>query len=293
MKHDYILGVDIGGSHLTAVLVSQQTQTFRSDSYIRIRIDSHGSADEIITTWCNAIASIFEKYEISDRRMGIAMPGPFNYEKGISLIKELDKYDSLYGLNIKNILAERLHMSPNSILMMNDAAGFLRGEMYSGCGKGFRDAIGVTLGTGTGTAIHHGVTTTDANLGPSSFMESITDNYFSTRWFVKRYAQLTGIVVKDVKELSALHGVDSDASLVFTEFVSNFSLFLSNFIMKESPEVVILGGNIMHCSDLFLKNLEQKLKSMQIPTPIIKAQLGEKAAILGAANLFAHNTVMS
>lgn len=293
MKHAYILGVDIGGSHLTAVLVSQQTQTFRSDSYIRIRIDSHGSADEIITTWCNAIASIFEKYEISDRRVGIAMPGPFNYEKGISLIKELDKYDSLYGLNIKNILAERLHMSPNSILMMNDAAGFLRGEMYGGCGKGFRDAIGVTLGTGTGTAIHHGVTTTDANLGPSSFMESIADNYFSTRWFVKRYAQLTGIVVKDVKELSALHGVDSDASLVFTEFVSNFSLFLSNFIMKESPEIVILGGNIMHCSDLFLKNLEQKLKSMQIPTPIIKAQLGEKAAILGAANLFAHTTVMS
>ena len=36
--------------------------------------------------------------------IGIAIPGPFDYGNGISLIKDLEKYESLYGTNIKETL---------------------------------------------------------------------------------------------------------------------------------------------------------------------------------------------
>ncbi len=60
------------------------------------------------------------------------MPGPFDYEKGISFIKDQNKYESLYGLNVKEMMAERLGVSTDHIRLMNDAGCFLQGEVMGG-----------------------------------------------------------------------------------------------------------------------------------------------------------------
>ncbi|HRP57404.1 hypothetical protein, partial [Agriterribacter sp.] len=64
--------------------------------------------------------------------MGIAMPGPFDYEKGISYITGLHKYEYLYGLNVKELLAAELNIPLGNIRMMNDAAAYLAGELKAG-----------------------------------------------------------------------------------------------------------------------------------------------------------------
>ena len=286
MKDSVILGVDIGGSHLTAALVNEHTKTIIEGSNTRIRVNSSGRAAEILNTWSTVINDIFEKYSVTERRIGIAMPGPFDYENGISLIKGLDKYESLYKLPVKELLAKRLTMPSSNIRMMNDAACFLRGEVYHGAARGYQNVIGITLGTGTGTAVHHGSTTEDANLGPSPFMDSIADEYFSTRWFVKQYAERSGSTVKDVKALSELYAAEGNVKEIFSEFAKNLAIFLEGFVRKEKPEIIVMGGNIAQCSDLFLVDLERELKSAGVTIPIVKAQLGEDAAILGAASLF-------
>jgi len=282
----FILGVDIGGSHLTAALVDRNRKTIVPGSYTRIRINSAGSADEILNTWSNVINGIFKNYSVTERRMGIAMPGPFDYDNGISLIKGLDKYESLYKLNVKELLAHKVMMIPSKIRMMNDAACFLRGEVHYGVARGYQNVIGITLGTGTGTAAHHGSVTKDANLGPSAFMDSIADEYFSTRWFVRQYAERSGKTVQDVKTLSELYKGEQVVSEIFLEFVKNLTVFMKDFIESEKPEVVVLGGNIAQCSDLFLPDLKHALAASGIFVPIVKAQCGEDAAILGAASLF-------
>jgi glucokinase len=286
MKDSVVLGVDIGGSHLTAALVSEYSKAFLPASYTRIRVNSFGSAEEILNAWSAVINEIFEKYEVSEKRIGIAMPGPFDYENGISLIKDLDKYESLYKLNVKDLLAVKLNVLPTDIRMMNDAACFLRGEVYYGAAQGYQHVIGITLGTGTGTATHHDNVTEDANLGPSPFMDTIADEYFSTRWFIRRYAERSGNAVKDVKSLSELYASENSVKEVFSEFVSNFKIFLEGFVKKEKPQVIVLGGNIAQCSDLFLPDLEHALQAAGVTIPIVKALLGEQAAILGAASLF-------
>lgn len=281
-----VIGIDIGGSHLTAALVSIPALQFVTESHTRIRVDSKGSAEGILETWATAINSIFEKFNLTEKRIGIAMPGPFDYEKGISLISGLDKYESLYKLNIKELLAEKLNCKPSEIRMMNDAACFLRGEVYGGAARGYQDVIGITLGTGAGSATHHHGITEDANLGPSPFMNSVADDYFSTRWFVKRYEERSGNKVKDVKELTELYGVDENVRELFSEFVKNLTVFLEGFVKKEKPELIVMGGNIAHCSELFLADLEIGLREVGVTIPIVKAKLGEDAAILGAASLF-------
>lgn len=292
MKESTVLGIDIGGSHLTAALVDENTRQFITDSYTRIRVNSKGSADEIIATWADTVDDIYKKHPVGIKKVGIAIPGPFDYDNGISLIKGLDKYESLYKLNVKQLLARRLNIPVTSILMMNDAACFLRGEVYYGAAKGYQDVIGITLGTGTGSAMHHNGVTEDANLGPSPFMNSIADEYFSTRWFVKRYAEVTGKTVKDVKELSELYATDKNVRDVFSEFVKNLVYFLQGFVKTENPQVIVMGGNIAQSSNLFLKDLVKGLAEKGITIPIAKAELGEEAAILGAASLFENHTTI-
>lgn len=292
MKDSVVLGIDIGGSHLTAALVDEATRKFVPDSYLRVRVNSKGTAEEILGIWSKAIEDTFQAYPVANKRIGIAMPGPFDYANGISLIKGLDKYEALYKLNVKQILSQRLSISPASILMMNDAACFLRGEVYYGAARGYQDVIGITLGTGTGSAMHHNGVTHDANLGPAPFMDSIADEYFSTRWFVKRYRELTGTTVKDVKALTDLYQTDANVKTIFAEFVKNLVVFLEGFVKAEKPQVIVMGGNIAQCSDLFLSDLTAQLAAKAITVPIVRAELGEEAAILGAASLFESKTIL-
>jgi glucokinase len=292
MKDSFVLGIDVGGSHLTAALVDEATRKFVPDSYLRVRVNSKGTAEEIFGTWTKAVEDVFKAHRVANKRVGIAMPGPFDYANGISLIKGLDKYEALYKLNVKEILSQRLGISQHAILLMNDAACFLRGEVYYGAAKGYQDVIGITLGTGTGSAIHHQGVTHDANLGPAPFMDSIADEYFSTRWFVKRYRELTGSTVKDVKALTDLYQSDVNVKDIFTEFVRNLAMFLEDFVKAEKPEIIVMGGNIAQCSDLFLDDLTTLLAEKKITIPIVRAQLGEEAAILGAASLFETKTIL-
>ena len=292
MKDSVVLGIDIGGSHLTAALVDEVTRKFVPDSHLRVRVNSKGTAEEILGIWTKAIEDTFQAYPVANKRIGIAMPGPFDYSNGISLIKGLDKYEALYKLNVKQILSQRLSISPASILMMNDAACFLRGEVYYGAARGYQDVIGITLGTGTGSAMHHNGVTHDANLGPAPFMDSIADEYFSTRWFVKRYRELTGTTVKDVKALTDLYRTDGNVKTIFAEFVKNLVVFLEGFVKAEKPQVIVMGGNIAQCSDLFLSDLTEQLAANAITVPIVRAELGEEAAILGAASLFESKTIL-
>lgn len=103
------------------------------------------------------------------------MPGPFDYERGISLMKGMEKYDSLYGLDIREILSEKLNVPAAHIVFINDAAAFLGGELASGAAADFNRAIGVTLGTGLGSTSNCTGEVIDVNRAFAPFLESIAE----------------------------------------------------------------------------------------------------------------------
>jgi glucokinase len=284
MEKSLVLGVDIGGSHITAALVDLKQGTVVEESLKRIAVDSKGSADELLKSWAEVMLTVVGHTTIEELKIGIAMPGPFDYENGISLIIDQDKFKALYEINIKKELANALNIPSSAIRFINDAAGFLQGEIFSGAGKGYKNVLGLTLGTGLGAAVAINGIAKDASLWNSSFLSGIAEDYFSTRWFVNKYESLTGDTFAGVKELAAVAEKDPFSRQIFNEFGRGLGHFLADVIKENKSEIVILGGNIAQAYPLFAPHLTGNLEAYHLTTPVKVAELSEHAALIGAAS---------
>ncbi|MFD2583576.1 ROK family protein [Pedobacter vanadiisoli] len=284
MEKPVALGVDIGGSHITAALVDLETRTLMKDSIKRSPVDSQESKEVILSAWCDIIDKAFKNMGNGARNVGIAMPGPFNYSEGISLIKDQDKFKALYQINVKEELSKRLDIPTAHIHFINDAAGFLQGEVFAGAAKGNANVLGLTLGTGLGSSLCLNHKTFDAALWNSEFLDGIAEDYLSTRWFVKRFNQLSGKVVAGVKELVEIVETDHHATMVFMEFGNNLAKFLIPIIGQHKIDTVIIGGNIAQSFNAFAPELIATLKGNGIETEIKISELKEHAALIGAAS---------
>lgn len=279
-----VLGVDIGGSHITTGIVDVKEHGLIAKSIKRKFIDSSGSTENILNGWTQIIKESLSCHDGEIKRIGVAMPGPFDYENGISLIKDQDKFKALYQLNIKQELAERLNIEPSDIKFINDAAAFMLGEAFCGAAKGYSRALGLTLGTGLGSAVVVNGKSKDAELWNSKFLSGIAEDYLSTRWFVSKYKSLTGKELDGVKELAAIVETDVYAKQVFNEFGRGLGHFLADVIKETKSEVVVLGGNISQAFDLFAPHLVDNLRAFHLDTEIKITELNEHAALIGAAN---------
>ncbi|OCX52723.1 hypothetical protein BEL04_12290 [Mucilaginibacter sp. PPCGB 2223] len=274
----YVLTADIGGSHITSALFDVNARMVVDDTIQRVEFSSKTSADRILDAWCKCLLGSFAAKWPDPLGVAIAMPGPFDYEQGICYIKGLNKYEALYGLNIRKALSGRLGVPPERIQFRNDAESTIAGEVSRLTGT---KVLGVTLGTGFGSALFDGRTTRDINLGSERHKDSIADDYFSTRWFLKRYFEQTGISVTGVKELAALANDHPTAKVIFNEFAVNLSDFLMPYLSDLQPDLLILCGNITKASNYFIRNLRKRL-----PVKVEIGALGEIAPLKGAVELF-------
>jgi len=284
MNELLICGVDIGGSHITAALVNMNSRQVLQHTWRRSAVDAQAGTATIMECWCKTIKDSFSACGIKPTVIGIAMPGPFDYAEGISLMKNQNKYDALYKLNIKDLLAMHLGIERNNIIIVNDALSFLQGEIFNGAAKYYNNVMGITLGTGFGSAKQVNNKTTDADLWCSPFLEGIAEDYFSSRWFVKRYLELCGKQVNNVKELMDMINQDTNVQFILDEFANNLSLFLAPLIQVEEIEMVVMGGNISNGFDYFSKQLKTCLSTLVPGVKIEKNVLGESAALIGAAS---------
>jgi len=274
------IGVDIGGSHITAAHIDAADFKIVKSSLIRERVASMEGADVIIKAWVDALTPLIVNSGEEKVHIGIAMPGPFDYQKGISLMKGTKKYDSLYEMNVLEILSQKLGIPEDHILFRNDAESFLHGELASGAVAGEKRALGITLGTGLGSASNCKGSTVDSDRAFIPFKNSIAEEYISTRWFSNRYKELTGEDIKNVESLLA-SGNQPIIDQIFEEFGQNLALFLNDFIAEENPDVVVIGGNIAKTWDYFIPVVLKHLNNKEVV--LKQSTMWEDAALVGAA----------
>ncbi len=279
---EVVLGIDIGGSHITAALVNVNQNEELPDSRKRSRVRSNGTIEQILEDWSKTILDTLSTYTGKVDHAYIAMPGPLNYRKGICLIQNQRKYGALYGQNLKQLLSPAIGIKPSNIFFMNDAACFLKGETSSGS-VADDGVIALTIGTGLGTAFSKNGMMQDANFWKIPFKDGIAEDYISTRWFIKRYLELSGKVIKDVKDLVENHSSEPEFKVIFEEFSLNLASFMYLFIRKKMPVSAVIGGNISHASDYFLSDTRKHLAGMMgYSLQVKRSELGEKAIMLGA-----------
>jgi len=289
------IGVDIGGSHITAVAVDMNTQTIITGSRAESPVDNKAEADDILKVWSQTLLKVIEKvplYKI--RGIGFAMPGPFDYVNGICLIRGVSKYEKLYGVNVGKAISSGLGLPCDcKVRFMNDASSFAVGEAWAGKARNYRRMMAITLGTGFGSAfLDDRIPVVEGDSVPKMgcvyylpFGKGIADDYFSTRWFNARYTEVTGKKTDGVKEIAEAARDNVDVRDIFDEFGENLGSFLSPWLLKFGAEILVIGGNISHAYNLFGESFEKKMRSSGCYVKVEISGLKEDAALLGSAYL--------
>jgi glucokinase len=285
MSNDIVVGIDIGGSHITAALVDLDAHSIIAGTLVRCPVNAKGTHEQVIKEWTSAIADCKTHSEHACKKIGIAMPGPFDYEKGISFIRGLDKYEALFNMNVKELLAAELGIHRSDIFMMNDASCFLKGELFAGAAMNCDNVIGITLGTGLGSATYNNGVVHDGDLYIKRYRDGAAEDYLSTRWFIKRYKDLTGITASNVKEICGQVRCNEMAPEVFKEFGNNLGNVLADYVAQHHATTVVIGGNIINAWELFIDEAKDVLQNRSTEVSLVKAKLGEEAALIGAASL--------
>jgi glucokinase len=141
--------LEIGGTHVTAALVDLGERMVLPGSVRRRPLDSEGTAEQTGSAIVRCGAGLPAGPRLP---WGVALPGPFDYEGGIALYTGVGKFDALHGMDMRAALTEGLPQKPHSVSFLNDADAFVLGEWLSGAAAGSRRCVGITLGTGVGSA---------------------------------------------------------------------------------------------------------------------------------------------
>jgi glucokinase len=282
-----VIALDVGGTSVKSALVAPGGQVIERPSITLI--DSSGEADSILTTFAQIIRAHLGESQTSDL-IGVALgfPGPFDYAAGICLIQGVEKYGAIYGLNMRDALRARLDLGDLPILFRNDAEAAVVGEARYGAGQDYRRLVGVTLGTGCGSAfLVDGIPVTSGPgvppngwLYPVLFRGLRADDVFSRRGLEARLRaeSVTERNVKDAAE--AARAGDAGAHQVFETFGADLGTFLNSFAVAFAAELVLVLGRIAGAMDLFGPPLRQALSVHALP-----GERGPDAALLGAADL--------
>lgn len=280
-----IFGININIPGIEVAIVDIADKSIVS-GFVSETVDSNESAENLVETWASTIEKCagYNSMEISN--LGIGLPGPFDYENGISLMTNQQKFESLYRLNVKELLATRLEISPCNIRMDNNTPCFLRGELLAGAAKGFKNVLAFTLNHGLGSARFVNNKVEDGYLWDKPFRDGIAEDYLGIQWISRRYKEFTGEDIVDLRELTTKARTDDGiGQLVFNEYGENFVKFLVQYIPDYDPDLLIIGGH-NNAWDLFIPHVKDRLMEKSINLPIRPAILGDAATLIGAADLW-------
>lgn len=310
MRMKYCFGVDIGGTTVKMGLF--QTDGELLDKWeIKTRTENRGEA--VLPDIAEALKKKMEEKELTISQMtgiGIGIPAPVDEEGVVQNTANL-------GWGYKEVSKEMEELTGMKVAAGNDANMAALGEMWLGAGKGNKNMIMVTLGTGVGGGvIVNGQPLIGAH-GAGGEIGHLCVNYEETdscgcgkQGCLEQYASATGIARLAKKRLegddapSALRSVEKvDAKAVFDalkegdkvseEIVEEFGSYLghamANLAAVTDPTVIVIGGGVSKAGDILLGYIEkyfmEKAFFANKETKFVLAELGNDAGICGAAKL--------
>ena len=278
-----VLVYDVGGSHISSALC--YAESYRLAPVVKANLPDTQTSEAFVDV-LYSIGRQASDGKGSPAGAELAMPGPFDYSEGISRMRH--KLPYLYGVNLSQALSERFGWSSDRVRFLNDAAAYLLGEVGAGAARGVNRAVGITLGTGVGSAfsVDGHIVTQGAGVPPGGeiwnvpYQGGIVEDQISTRAIQSAYLERSG---KEREVASIAHyavGGEPIAIEVFADFGRNLGLVLKTLTAEFAPDVVVLGGGISRSSFLFLPMALQELSGLNLQLRV--SALGDDAPLVGA-----------
>ena len=247
--HGLPLGIDVGGSGIKGAPVDLSQGSFAAK---RLRIETPSpSTPEAVADVIDQIVDHFDDVR-GDSPIGVTIPGVVTHGT-VRSAANIDK--SWLDFEAEAMLEKKLG---HDIVLVNDADAAGVAELHYGAAKGQKGlVILTTLGTGIGTALIH-----DGELIPNSELGHLEIDGHDA-------------------ETRAASSVKDREGLSYPEWAKRLQRYYSHLEALLWPDLFVVGGGVS-------KDAEKFLPLLELRTPIVAAELENKAGIIGAAHLAAH-----
>jgi len=277
-----VLVFDVGGSHVAAAVCF--ANGYRLGPVISVPHPEEETSEAFVST----LHALGVKASAGFGNLlgaALAFPGPFDFAAGVSRMRH--KLPYLYGVDLRGELAARFGWEPGQVRFLHDSAAFLLGEIGAGAARGIARAVGITLGTGIGSAFAldgqivtegHGVPP-GGELWDLPYEGATIEDYVSTRGIRGSYERRTG-VAREVAEIAATAANDPAAAEAFAEFGRHLGTALRGALTEFAPEAIVLGGGISRSPHLFLPAAQRELDGLHVELRV--SALLDDAPLVGA-----------
>ena len=305
----YCFGVDIGGTTVKLGLFTTDGEIV--DKWeIKTRTENQGEA--VLPDIAEALKEKLEEKKIGRDEVegiGVGVPAPVNTEGVVQNTANL-------GWGYKEVKREMEELSGMRAEIGNDANVAALGEMWLGAGKGRKNIVMVTLGTGVGGGIIIDGKPLVGAHGAGGEIGHLCVNYEETdhcgcgnTGCLEQYASATGItrlanirLAKDdaksvlrAQEVSAktvfdaVKAGDAVAKEIAEEFGKYLGHAMANLAAVADPSAIVIGGGVSKAGEVLIEYVEKNFKERAFfankDTEFVLATLGNDAGICGAAKL--------
>ncbi len=277
-----IIGVDLGGTKVSAGAV-------QGDKITKLEkrpVPSREAADVVLDQIIDTIAEIFDDSVVG---IGFGVPSVVDVAEGI--VRDVGNIPSWNEVHLKAALEERFGVPAE---INNDANAFAVGEHVYGKARGYRNVVGLTLGTGFGTGViingrlYNGANCGAGELGMMAYRGGLLEEWCSGPYFQREYG-----VGGDVLHERARSG-DQAAIAAFEHYGRELAQGVMIALYAYDPEILVFGGSIASTFDLFEPAMREAFSTFEYPHAIerlvIAASKLDNAAVLGAAALYVDAT---
>ena len=250
------------------------------------------------------------------RAIGLGSPGSIDFEQGcvVGVVANLQGWSDLA---IRDVLREKIDLP---IWIDNDANLVAIAEARVGAGKGFRNMVFVTVGTGVGGGIiidgklYRGASFNAAEIGHMSIDSAGKNCPCGGIGCLERYASAPAIVKLYLEKMkhqeSTFDGANITTEVIFeraekadsvaletvNEACDYLGAGLASVVNLLNPEAIVIGGGVSGAGEAFLGRVRDAISKRALPAAltrlkVIKAELGNDAGLVGAILLAAENTV--
>lgn len=281
-----LLALHVGGTTLRGAALDRHGEPL-AGSLRSYPLPAQASREETLALFYQAIQDLLYVVRaagLTPIALGAGFPGPFDFERGQSLMS--DRLAAIRGLPLEPLLSGAAGGIP--VRFLHESSACLLGEYHGGAAMAARSPALLLLGSGLDLAyMRSGRVCVSPDQRPrlalwqQPFQMGTAEDYVSRRAIRERFAFYSGLAEPpDVQGIALLaRAGDLNAIQTFQETGDLLAQLLAPVLSGLDCDLLVLGGPIARSADLFIAPLRKGLA-----VPVTVASHLDDAALRGAGH---------